>query len=80
LFVDKAEDGAERGPNYAPTDGSHAAQAGHLASLKKLDRYPGHTFTSPIDLAKLTKDRLSGALTKLAAYRGTSSDVVWQTT
>ena len=31
---------------------SGAAQAAHLARLKKVDRYPGHTFTSPTDLAK----------------------------
>ena len=52
LFIAKAGDSAERGPKYAPTDGSCAAQAGHLARLKKADRYPGHTFASPADLAK----------------------------
>jgi hypothetical protein len=51
LFIAKAGDGAERGPSYAPTDGSRAAQAGHLAGLKKAGRYPGHTFASPADLA-----------------------------
>src|SRR5262245_11718878 len=51
LFIAKAADGAERGPSYAPTDGSRAAQAGHLAGLRKAGRYPGHTFASPADLA-----------------------------
>jgi tetratricopeptide (TPR) repeat protein len=52
LFIAEAGDSAERGPKYAPTDGSRAKQASHLAGLKKIDRYPGHTFTSPTDLAK----------------------------
>jgi tetratricopeptide (TPR) repeat protein len=51
LFIAKAADGAERGPSYTPTDGSRAAQALHLAGLRKAGRYPGHTFTSPADLA-----------------------------
>jgi tetratricopeptide (TPR) repeat protein len=51
LFIAKAADGAERGPSYAPTEGSRAAQAGHLAGLGKAGRHPGHTFTSPADLA-----------------------------
>jgi tetratricopeptide (TPR) repeat protein len=52
LFIAEAGDSAERGPKYAPTAASCAAQADHLARLKKMDRYPGHTFTSPADLAK----------------------------
>ena len=52
LFIAKAGDSAERGPEYALTDASCAAQAAHLARLKKVERYPGHTFTSPADLAK----------------------------
>jgi Domain of unknown function (DUF4062) len=52
LFIAEAGDGAERGPKYVATDGSRAVQAGHLASLKKAGRYPGHTFASPIDLTK----------------------------
>jgi hypothetical protein len=52
LFIAEAGDSAERGPKYAPTAGSRAAQAGHLARLKKTGRYPGHTFASPADLAK----------------------------
>ena len=52
LFIAKASDDAERGPNYAPTAASYAAQSAHLARLKKIERYPGCTFTSPADLAK----------------------------
>lgn len=52
LFIAVAGEGAERGPNYAPTDTSRAAQANHLAGLKKAGRYPGHIFISPADLAK----------------------------
>jgi Domain of unknown function (DUF4062) len=52
LFIAEAGDRAERGPKYAPTADSRASQAGHLARLKKADRYPGHTFAGPADLAK----------------------------
>ena len=52
LFIAEAGDSAERGPKYVPTADSRAAQADHLARLKKIDRYPGHTFTSPADLTK----------------------------
>jgi len=52
LFIAEAGDSAERGPKYAPTADSRDTQAGHLARLKKADRYPGHTFASPADLAK----------------------------
>ena len=52
LFIAEARDSAKRGPKYAPTDCSCAAQADHLARLKKADRYPGCTFTSPTDPAK----------------------------
>jgi Domain of unknown function (DUF4062) len=54
LFIAVAGDGAERGPKYEPTDNSRAAQAGHLASLKKAGRYPGHTFVSSADLASIS--------------------------
>ncbi len=52
LFIAKAADSAERGPNYMPTDASRAAQAAHLARLKAMERYPGCTFTGPDNLAK----------------------------
>jgi hypothetical protein len=51
LFIAKAADTAERGPKYAPTAASRAAQAAHLARLKAMERYPGCTFTSPDNLA-----------------------------
>jgi hypothetical protein len=38
LLIAKAEDTAERGPNYEPTDASRAAQAAHLARLKAVRR------------------------------------------
>ncbi|HMA75402.1 MAG TPA: tetratricopeptide repeat protein [Xanthobacteraceae bacterium] len=52
LFIAQAADSAERGPKYAPTAASAVDQSAHLACLKKADRYPGCTFTSPADLAK----------------------------
>jgi len=52
LFIAKAADNAARGPKYAPTDASIAAQASHLARLKALSRYPGCEFNGPDDLAK----------------------------
>ena len=47
LFIAKAGDGAERGPKYAPTAVSRAAQAEHLARLKQADRYPGPPSPAP---------------------------------
>jgi tetratricopeptide (TPR) repeat protein len=52
LLIAKAADKVERGPNYAPTDASRAAQAAHLARLRALKRYPGCEFNGPDDLAK----------------------------
>ena len=52
LFIAKAADNAERGPNYAPTNASCSAQSEHLARLRQAERYPGCTFRSPADLAK----------------------------
>jgi hypothetical protein len=52
LLIAKAAETAERGPKYAPTDGSRAVQAAHLARLEAVKRFPGCTFTSPADLAK----------------------------
>jgi tetratricopeptide (TPR) repeat protein len=52
LFIAEAADSAPRGPKYAATEASSAAQAKHLARLKAVDRYPGCTFTSPDNLAK----------------------------
>ena len=52
LFIARAADSAARGPKYMRTDASRTAQAGHLARLKAMDRYPSCTFASPDDLAK----------------------------
>ena len=51
LMIAKAAPAAPRGPNYAPTDGTRAAQAAHLARLKAYRRYPGCEFRNPDDLA-----------------------------
>ncbi len=64
LVIAKADDAAPRGPKYAPTDDSRAAQQKHLARLSAVERYPGGTFTSPDNLAKLV---LSGAILELLA-------------
>ncbi len=55
LFMVEAAANAERGPTYAPTEASRAAQAAHLMRLKEVERYPGFTFTSPVDLANHLK-------------------------
>jgi hypothetical protein len=52
LLIAKAGDAAPRGPSYAPTEASRAAQQAHLAKLRAVERYPGCTFTSPDNLAK----------------------------
>jgi hypothetical protein len=52
LLVAKAKTAAPRGPNFAPSDASRAAQSAHLARLKALHRYPGSEFGSPNELAK----------------------------
>jgi hypothetical protein len=43
---------APRGPNFAPTEASRAAQQGHLDRLRAAERYPGCTFASGDQLAK----------------------------
>src|SRR3954468_4161418 len=63
LLIAKADDGAQRGPNFAPTDVSRAAQQAHLARLQAVGRYPGSTFASPDQLAK---NVLAGAITAAA--------------
>ena len=52
LFIAKAAETAERGPNYAATDASRAGQVAHLACLQAVSRFPGCEFTSPDNLAK----------------------------
>jgi hypothetical protein len=75
LVIAKADDAAPRGPKYAPTDDSRAAQEEHLARLSAVERYPGERFTSPDNLAKqiaytaildlLAKDRANNHLAAL---------------
>jgi hypothetical protein len=47
LVIVKADAAAPRGPKFAPTDDSRAAQQEHLARLSAVERYPAGTFTSP---------------------------------
>lgn len=52
LLIAQADATAPRGPNYAPTGGSRAAQRTHLERLRAVERYPGITFTGLDNLAK----------------------------
>src|SRR5262245_52443844 len=49
LYIAQAGEKAERGPRYAVTDASRAAQTAHLKRLREVKRYPGFTFSSPVD-------------------------------
>jgi tetratricopeptide (TPR) repeat protein len=64
LFITQAAESAERGPRYAPTDVSRAAQTLHLKRLRELKRYSDFTFTSPLDLSNYLKS--TGILDLLA--------------
>ena len=52
LLTAKAEPTAPRGPHFAPTGQSRAAQSAHLGRLEMVRRYPDGTFKSIADLAK----------------------------
>ena len=52
LMIAKAAPDAPRGPRDAPTDGSRASQASHLARLEAFHRHPGCEFENPDELAK----------------------------
>jgi tetratricopeptide (TPR) repeat protein len=52
LLIAKAEPVAPRGPKFAPTEKSRAAQSAHLGWLKMVCRYPDCTFESAADLAR----------------------------
>lgn len=52
LLIAEADGNAPRGPQFAPTDASRAAQRTHLERLRAVERYPGCTFTSRDNLAK----------------------------
>ena len=51
LYVAKAAQAEQRGPNYRPTEESRAAQAAHFKRLKNANLHP-FEFTSPDNLAK----------------------------
>jgi tetratricopeptide (TPR) repeat protein len=55
LVITQAAENAVRGPRYAPTKVSRAAQTEHLKRLRELKRYPGFTFTTFLDLANYLK-------------------------
>ena len=46
LLIAKADETAPRGPAYAPTEDTRAAQQAHLARLAVVERFPGCTFKS----------------------------------
>jgi hypothetical protein len=52
LLIAQADKVAPRGPNFAPTGTSRAAQQAHLDRLRAVERYPGCTFASRDQLAK----------------------------
>src|SRR5574337_1914527 len=62
LFIAKAAETTERGPNYAPTQDSRIAQTLHVARLEAVERFPGCTFNSADNLAKSI---LAGAILDL---------------
>ena len=76
LLIAKADDTAPRGPRFAPTDASRAAQRMHLERLSAFERYPGCTFTGPDNLAKQI---LSGAILDLLVVAALESRGVLQT-
>jgi hypothetical protein len=47
LMIAEASPDAPRGPRYAPTEASRAAQAEHLKRLKAFHRYPGRRVREP---------------------------------
>jgi Domain of unknown function (DUF4062) len=51
LVIAEAGPNAPRGPGFAPTDASRAAQADHLERLRSFHRYPSSQFASPDELA-----------------------------
>lgn len=52
LLIAEADQAAPRGPSYAPTDESRAAQKEHVQRLRGFERY-SRSFTSPDNLAKI---------------------------
>jgi hypothetical protein len=52
LLIAQADSAAPRGPDFAPTAASRAAQQAHLDRLRAVEHYPGCRFSSPDQLAK----------------------------
>ena len=75
LQIAKAHDEAPRGPRFASTEESRAAQRAHLERLRAVERYPGCTFTSPDNLAKQI---FSGAILDLLARESLSAASIEQ--
>jgi len=68
LFIVAPADGVARGPKYAATDASHAAQKRRLDQLRAINRYPAPAFTSADNLvAQIVTSALIKALVKAAA-------------
>jgi hypothetical protein len=75
LIVEPAE-GISRGPSYAPTEVSRAAQAEHLKRLRALNRYPGPPFTSADNLVAQI---FGGAVIDALARAANTAPFVWRT-
>ena len=70
LIVEPAE-GTARGPNYAPSEASRAAQAQHLKRLRAINRYPGPAFKNEDNLvAQIFGTAVIDALVKAAKTAG----------
>jgi hypothetical protein len=52
LLIAQAGKAAPRGPDFAPTEGSRAAQLAHLGRLRAAEQYPYCTFDNADQLAK----------------------------
>src|SRR5262249_27221990 len=66
--IAKADEAAQREPEFAPTEASRGAQQAHLRRLRDLGRYPGCTFGSSDQLSKAVLS--STVLDLLAKERG----------
>ena len=68
LLIVAPAQGVDRGPAFAPSDVSRAAQADHLKRLRAIDRYPGPPFTGADNLvAQIFGSSVIDALVKAAA-------------
>jgi tetratricopeptide (TPR) repeat protein len=65
LLIVEPADGAMRGPTYAPSDASGAAQAQHLKRLRAINRYPSPGFKNEDNLvAQIMTSAVIDALVK----------------